>query len=172
MVIRWRVGLVGAAVLALSLSGGGAALALSSQSAGPPPAARWHVEGIHAGTEIYQLHTRRCPVLDHSLDETMTLADGTTWSYQARYCGTIDSQGVWRGVGTFVITAGDDSSLSGRFTSSARLPTTGVPYELAVDHGTGTFAGARGSCLLDNHLVPEQPGVQHQSGTFVCDLSR
>jgi hypothetical protein len=172
---RAKVGLALGAVLVVSAAGAGTAVGRTvHRSPTAPSASRWHVEGTHAGTEIIALHTSRCPVLDHSLDETMTVTDPTatgptTWTYQAQYCGTVDAHGVWRGVGTFVITAGPGSTLSGRLTSSAQLPSVGVPYPLTVDHGTGQFEGARGSCLLDNHLVPAGPGVQHQSGTFVCD---
>jgi hypothetical protein len=166
------MGFVVGIVLASVLLGSGVALAdrAASPSAVSSPRT-WHFEGIHHGTEVMQLHTHRCPVLDHSLLESMTLTDGTVWRYQANYCGTIDPHGVWRGVGSFVVTTTNGSTLSGRLTSSAQLPSTGVPYELDINSGTGEFTGADGSCLLDNHLTPVAPDVQNQSGIFVCDFS-
>lgn len=131
----------------------------------------WHSEGSHSGTENYQIGGGGCSELHHSLQETMTLTTGASWTYAADYCGTIDSQNVWRGVGSFVITTENGSTLSGRLTSSAQLPSTGVPYELTITGGTDQFAGAKGSCLLDNHLTPVSVGVQNQQGTFVCDFS-
>jgi hypothetical protein len=130
----------------------------------------WHFEGRHSGLEHFQVHTRLCPVLDHHLQETFTLTDGTAWSFRAHYCGTIDTHGIWTGVGSFVITAANGSTLSGTFTDSAQLPSVGVPYELDIATGTGAFAGASGSCVLDNHLRTIAPEVQHQEGIFVCDL--
>ena len=136
-----------------------------------PPDVTWHFEGQHSGIESFQVHTNLCPVLDHHLHETFTLTDGSIWDFQAHYCGTIDAHGVWTGVGSFVITTSSDSSLSGTFTDSAQLPSVGVPYELDVSSGSGTFAGANGSCMLDNHLSPIAPGEQSQEGTFVCDFT-
>jgi hypothetical protein len=135
------------------------------------PSVNWHVEGRHNGIEHLQAHTRLCPVLDHRLHETFTLSDGTSWTFQSHYCGTIDAHGVWTGVGSFEITTGSGSTLSGTFTDSAQLPSLGVPYELDVNSGTGAFAGASGSCMLDNHLSTFAPGVQYQEGIFVCDLA-
>jgi hypothetical protein len=130
----------------------------------------WHFEGRHSGIEHFQLHTRLCPVLDHHLHETFALTDGTAWTFRAHYCGTIDAHGVWTGVGSFAITTGSGSTLSGTFTDSAQLPSVGIPYELDINTGTGAFAGASGSCMLDNHLRTIAPGAQHQRGIFVCDL--
>jgi hypothetical protein len=129
-----------------------------------------HFEGRHSGIEYFQLHTAVCPVLDHHLQETFTLTDGTAWSFRAHYCGTIDAHAVWTGVGTFTIAAANGSTFSGTFTDSAQLPSVGVPYELDITTGTGAFAGSGGSCVLDNHLRTIAPGVQHQAGIFVCDL--
>jgi hypothetical protein len=130
----------------------------------------WHFEGRHSGIERFQLHTKRCPVLDHRLRETFALTDGSTWNFQSHYCGTIDAHDIWTGVGTFVITT-TTASLSGTVTDSAHLPSLGVPYELDVHSGTGEFAGASGSCILDDHLTPLAAGEQYQEGGFVCDFS-
>lgn len=135
-------------------------------------ATSWHFTGQHRGIEHFELYTNRCAFLDHHLEETFTLTHGTTWGFAAAYCGTIDAGGLWTGVGTFEITAGDSSGLSGTFTDSAQLPSAGVPYVLNVNSGSGVFAGASGSCALDNHLRMIEFGVQEQSGSFVCDLHR
>jgi hypothetical protein len=131
----------------------------------------WHFEGQHRGIEHFRLQTERCPFLDHELQETYTLSDGTTWAVTEQYCGTIDAHGFWTGGGSFEITAGD-GSLAGTFTSAAQLPSAGEPYQLDVHSGTGQFAGATGTCRLDNHLHPISFGVQEQSGAFVCDLAQ
>jgi hypothetical protein len=180
---RSRIGLSCAVVIALTLLGGGVARAVGEPGGtrrvdpttvtAPSPvttSASWHFEGRHSGIEHFELGTERCPVLDHRLRETFAFADGTAWTFRAHYCGTIDARGVWTGVGSFTITTGSAATLSGTFTSSAQLPSVGVPYELDISAGTGTFAGARGSCVLDNHLRTIAFGVQHQHGIFVCDL--
>ncbi len=145
----------------------------STTSTTTPPSApaRWHFDGSHAGVEHFEGHTTRCTTLDHQLSETFTLTDGTTWTFNAVYCGTIDANLVWTGVGSLEIATGH-GSLSGTFTDSAQLPTSGVPYQLDIHSGSGEFAGATGSCLLDNHLRTTSAGVQEQSGTFACDLHR
>ena len=187
---RSRIGLLCGALLAVPVLGSGVARAVSGPTAtrrveprrasvpttvsAPATTATTlparHFEGRHSGMEHFQLHTTLCPVLDHHLHETFTLTDGIAWDFRAHYCGTIDPHGVWTGVGTFEITTGSASTLSGTFTDSAQLPSVGVPYELDINAGTGAFAGATGSCVLDDHLRTIAPGVQHQEGIFVCDL--
>jgi hypothetical protein len=141
-------------------------------TAPPAPVTSWHLEGQHLGIEHFQLDTGRCAFLDHQLEETFTLTDGTEWSFTSRYCGTIDDHGYWTGTGTFVLATGDGSSLSGTSTSAAQLPSTGEPYKLEVRTGLGEYAGVTGACEIDNHLRPISFGVQEQSGTFACDLAR
>jgi hypothetical protein len=137
----------------------------------PGSSTRWHFEGQHDGIEREQLATQACPVIDHHLHETFTLTDGTTWDFRAHYCGTVDAHLLWTGVGTFTITAGAGSTLSGTFTDSAQLPSVGVPYAIDIASGTGTYAGAHGACVLDNHLRPLPDAHQRQSGIFVCDFA-
>lgn len=179
---RSRMRVLCAGLVALPLLGGGVARAISDpQTATTASAAttspttaplRSHFEGRHTGVEHFQLATQACPVLDHRLRETFTLTDGTAWTFRAHYCGTIDSNAVWRGVGTFTITTANGSTLSGSITTdSAQLPSVGVPYVIDIEAGTGSFAGAKGSCVLDNHLRTIAPGTQHQKGIFVCDFT-
>jgi hypothetical protein len=177
---RSRTALSCGALVAVLLLGGSLAGAAAKPSAkhgagaiGNAPTTSnvtWHFEGQHNGVERIEFHTKLCAVLDHRLRETFTLTDGTTWSFQAHYCGTIDAHGIWTGVGTFVITT-TNATLSGTFTDSAQLPTLGVPYELDVNSGSGAFAGASGSCILDDHVSSLAPGEQYQEGDFVCDLT-
>jgi hypothetical protein len=132
----------------------------------------WRFTGQHAGIEHFTVNTGRCPFLDHELEETFTLADGTTWSFRSEYCGTVDANGMWSGAGTFEITTGVGSGFAGTTSNSAQLPSVGEPYTLDVHSGTGEFAGATGVCALDNHLRTIESGAQEQWGTFVCDLHR
>ena len=129
------------------------------------------VTGTHAGVEHFALDTRRCSFLDHRLEETWTLADGTAWHYVDQYCGTLTDGNHWSGTGTFTLTA-SDGALSGRSTSAAIIPSVGVPYHLDVDNGTGYYAGTTGTCTVDEHLRPESFGTQDHFGTFECDLTR
>jgi hypothetical protein len=99
-----------------------------------------------------------------------THADGTTWAFHADYCGTLDGD-HWRGEGTFTFTAPHDATITGDFKSSASVTSPGVPYTLNITGGTGSFDGATGECLLDNHLRDVQFGVQEQYGTFSCAIS-
>jgi len=138
----------------------------------PAAPTEWRFEGEHRGMEHFALLTGRCPFLDHQLEETFTLSDGTAWTFTARYCGLIDPSGFWTGAGSFELDAGNGSGLAGTFTSAAQLPSAGEPYRLDVTAGTGEYAGATGTCRLENHLRPITFGVQEQFGTFVCDLAQ
>ena len=185
---RSRTKVLFGVLIALPLLSGGVARAVSTSGTGnraepqtattgaaatttpAPTLVRSHFEGRHGGIEHVQIHTTQRPVLYHQLQETFTLTDGTAWSFQAHYCGTIDSNAVWTGVGSFTITTAGGSTLSGTFTDSAQLPSVGVPYVIDITAGTGAFAGASGTCVLDNHLRTIAPGTQHQKGIFVCDF--
>ncbi len=127
--------------------------------------------GRHEGTEHFGLDTARCPFLDHHLDEEFTLTDGTPWHFASVYCGTIDADSVWSGTGTFTLTGPAGERLSGHSTSRAQLPTTGVPYQLDIDHGTGQFTGASGTCSVGEHLSSDAFGIQAHSGAFACTLT-
>lgn len=180
---RSRIRMLCAVLVALPVLGGGVARAVSdpgsssptrgtTATTSPPPAlVRSHFEGRHSGVEHFQGRTTQCPVLDHRLRETFALTDGTAWSFRSHYCGTVDAHALWTGVGSFTITAANGSTLVGTFTESAQLPSIGVPYVIDILAGTGSFAGARGSCVLDVHLRTIAPGTQHQAGIFVCDVN-
>lgn len=127
--------------------------------------------GRHEGTEHFGVDTQRCAFLDHHLDEVFTRTDGTPWNFASVYCGTIDTHGVWSGTGTFTLTSPTGDTLSGRSTSRAQLPSTGVPYHLDIESGTGQFNGAHGDCTVDEHLASSVFGVQEHSGSFTCNLT-
>ena len=127
--------------------------------------------GRHEGTEHFGLDTARCPFLDHHLDEEFTLTDGTPWHFTSVYCGTIDAAGVWSGTGNFTLTSPAGDTLSGHSTSRAQLPTTGVPYRLDIDGGTGQFTGTSGMCSVGEHLSSDGFGIQAHSGAFTCSLT-
>jgi hypothetical protein len=134
----------------------------------PPSSSAGHFDGTYRGTEHYQLDTERCDYLDHDLVETFTLPDGTAWQFEQRYCGSVDGD-QWTGVGTFTIDA-PDGTLTGTVHDSATLPSRGEPYDIVVTGGTGRFAGATGSCHLDNHLRQLQFGTNEQWGSFSCAI--
>ncbi len=129
-----------------------------------------HVEGTYRGDERFGFTAGDCPDLDHELHSTFTLTDGTTWPFQATYCGDLDGD-QWSGEGTFTFTTPGGDTITGTLTTAATLPTEGVPYDLAITGGTGAYAGATGACSLDNHVEPREAlGAQRQSGSFVCDI--
>jgi hypothetical protein len=143
----------------------------SAYPAAPAPTA-WHLEGKHQALEHFEFGNPRCEVLAHDLAGTMTMTDGAVWHFTETYCGILEPGPLWVGHGTFVLTAPDGATLTGTFGNSATLPSKGVPYELDIDAGTGTFAGATGTCAVDNHLFQPEFGVQDQWGTFTCDVTR
>ena len=134
-----------------------------------PPGGSMHVEGSYSGTESFGPTTGRCPDLDHELGATLTLTDGTVWELDSSYCGTLAGDD-WTGLGQFSLTTSSGDTLIGPLTSTATLPTDGEPFTLQINNGTGAYAGALGSCILDNHVRPLGEGLQEQSGTFTCDI--
>ena len=110
-------------------------------------------------------------MLDHELDLRFELGEDRTWEYQSDYCGTIESS-LFTGAGTFTITVPGGATITGDFTESVELPTTGDPIELSITGGTKRFRRASGSCTLDNHLLPRESGVQEHFGTFECEIDR
>jgi hypothetical protein len=129
------------------------------------------VSGTFQGMATYTVSTGDCD-LDHVLDSTFTLTDGTTWSVHATYCGVFESTDRWRGTGVFTaIVSPTGDTLTGRLVSSAALPTDGEPYTLDITGGTGAYDGATGTCTLDNHLVETGAGTQSQSGDFACAIT-
>ena len=130
-----------------------------------------HVEGTYEGVEHYAPSSGRCPVLDHELDLRFELGEDRTWVYHSDYCGSIEGS-LFTGAGTFTITVPGGATITGDFTESVELPTTGDPIELGITGGTKRFKRASGSCTLDNHLLPRESGVQEHFGTFECDIDR
>jgi hypothetical protein len=147
--------------------------ATTPSTAAPAPEGRpeqVRVEGTYRGLERFELLTGPCAFMSHELESTFELSGGAEWRFHSEYCGTIEGA-MWSGSGTFTFTTEDGSRISGDTANSARLPSTGEPYDLHVTDGTGSFAGATGSCSLDNHLREVRSGVQEQYGTFACDIS-
>ena len=142
--------------------------------AGPPAEGSIHVEGSYEGTEHYALTEGDCD-LDHVLDTTWELSDGSTWAFHHEYCGLLDGE-VWSyGGGRWTITTADGATLTGTAgPHSAPGPTYNVPgspgIHLTVDGGTGSFDGATGTCVLLNHVTQVTLGTQGQDGTFACDV--
>ena len=135
-----------------------------------PPAGAHRFEGTFHGIEHYTLQTKRCPQVDHNLAETFKLSTGEIWTFQNLYCGTLTDTNLWTGQGTFLFTA-PGGTFGGDTYTVARVPTSGGPLPLTISRGTGTYAGAHGSCLLDNHIRQVAFGVLEQSGTFTCAIA-
>src|SRR5262249_29981705 len=104
------------------------------------------------------------------LTETYKLSTGDTWTFQNLYCGTITDTNLWTGIGTFLFTA-RGGTFGGDTYSVARVPSAGGALPLTITRGTGDYAGAHGSCLLDDHIRQVTFGVQEQSGTFTCEIA-
>jgi hypothetical protein len=135
-----------------------------------PAAAPLVLAGTHHGVEHFALGTGRCPQIDHHLDETFTLSDGTALAFASVYCGMLDASGGWSGTGTYTL-MGTAGSLHGRSVSSVpSVPSSGAPYTLIVDGGAGVYAGTTGSCTVGEHLDVVQFGEQRHSGDFTCAL--
>jgi len=135
----------------------------------PPGGAAPAVAGSFRGDEQYRPTDGGCPDLDHVLTSTFELTDGTTWAFRAEYCGTIQGD-AWSGGGSFGFTTPDADTLTGTFTSSASVTSDGEPYVLTITGGTGRYAGASGSCALDNHLTDTAPWAQEHHGSFSCEI--
>ena len=133
------------------------------------------IAGSYEGTELYTPTTGRCD-LDHVLDTTWSLSDGTTWAFHQEYCGLLDGDFWTYGGGSFTLTAPDGATLTGDArTHSALAPTytnrDGPGITLDIQDGTGRFAGAAGQCTLMNHVTQVALGTQRQDGTFTCEFT-
>ena len=65
-----------------------------------------------------------------------------------------------------------NGAVQGRTNNSVgSVPSPGGPYHIAIDSGTGSYAGATGSCAVEEHLVMVQFGEQNHSGPFTCTLT-
>lgn len=128
------------------------------------------VSGTYSGEgPILDRYPQGCPQMHHRLDASVTLDDGSSWQLRESYCGVNDGR-TWRGGGTFEFADTGNDAFRGTFTSSADVPTTGEPYQMTVTDGTGRFAGATGTCDVDNHVEDTTPGRNRQYGSFTCDL--
>ena len=126
--------------------------------------------GTYSGVEHFALFTGRCSFLDHHIVGTFSPSDGTPWTFHQDYCGTLQGD-LWSAEGTFALTAPDGAMLTGTVTETdIRVPSPGVPYTIVVTGGTQRFAGATGTCRLDNHLRVIQFGLQDDFGAFTCDV--
>ncbi|HMJ75293.1 MAG TPA: hypothetical protein VK507_04940 [Iamia sp.] len=134
-----------------------------------PPPSLVHLEWTYAGLEQYRLFQPQCPDLTHWLDADATASDGTAWAMREDYCGHHDGT-QWEGSGTFSLTTAG-ATLSGRMTSSAPMPTTGVPYSWTVEEGTGTLAGATGECVVTIFMTDAVFGSAHHEGSISCDIT-
>jgi hypothetical protein len=116
-----------------------------------PPAAAGaqRLTGASRGTQEWHQTDGHCPDLDHTQDETVTMADDGVWQYHADFCGDVEGT-QWHGDGTFGLTDPGGDSLTGTI-SVGRLTmgTSGSPRLITVTGGTGAWAGATGSCLVD-----------------------
>ncbi|MDQ1510926.1 MAG: hypothetical protein QOG50_2770 [Actinomycetota bacterium] len=138
----------------------------SEPTTGAPP-----VAGTYFGVEHFSAHAGRCAVLDHHIVGTFSVSDGTTWDFRQDYCGTFQGD-LWSGDGTFSLTAPDGAAITGTVTErNIRIPSPGVPYTLDITGGAQRFAGASGTCRLDNHLQQIAFGLQHDFGSFTCNIA-
>jgi hypothetical protein len=138
---------------------------------GGTPADVVRITGSFDGTEHYGFTAGACPDLDHVLEATYTLTDGTVWQFRSDYCGDLDGD-LWSGWGdvTFTVPGGD--VITGTVDVGwLVVPSSGGSSLIAVTGGTGRYDGATGACELDDHIVQVEIGVQQHSGTFVCLLA-
>jgi hypothetical protein len=130
------------------------------------------ITGNYVGVEHFALFTGRCSFLDHHLAAMFVDSTGASWQFHQDYCGTLHDGDLWSGVGTFALTAADGAAITGTVTETdIVVPSPGVPYTIVITGGTQRFAGAAGSCRMDNHLHQIEFGLQDDFGSFVCNLS-
>ncbi|MCC5952810.1 MAG: hypothetical protein JJU45_12025 [Acidimicrobiia bacterium] len=127
------------------------------------------IEGTYTGTSNYTFGTGGCAEQDHRVALDVTLADGTRASYTARLCAAI-VDGTWSGTGPFTLTMPEGGTLTGDVTSTAPLPTDGVPYRLTITGGTGSFEGSSGSCDVTVLVHDVGGGHQIQTGSIFCSF--
>jgi hypothetical protein len=142
----------------------------------PPPPGGQHLVGASVGTERWQQTDGRCPTLDHQIDETVSMADGTVWAYHGEYCGELNrAMDQWRGGGDFTLTAPGGDTITLHWTLDwFRIPSGGKRVPVAVTGGTGAFSGATGACVIDETVtmgVFAVDGNSFHQGTFTCDVA-
>ena len=132
------------------------------------------MSGTFAGTELFTFTADPDCEIDQTLDATLAIGGGTTWSLTATYCGSM-SEGAERvtAEGVFTLTTPGGDTLSGRLVADTELATSSGPFTLEIAAGTGAYAGATGSCTLDSRLVEDPPPEsQAREGTVTCEVSR
>jgi hypothetical protein len=136
----------------------------------PSPHTSVNVAGTYEGTSVYALWTENCTV-DGIVDLEFTLESGEHWQFHNPNCGEIDSDNVYTGHGTFVLTTPDGATIVGSQYTRVPLEDNGGPISLTITGGTGHYEGAAGSCTMHNRLVQPSIGKQFHSGTFACEIS-
>jgi hypothetical protein len=172
------VAAIAAAALVVVAIGAVVALRASSDDgpraavvAGAPEPGVAHVTGRYVGPSYFMLATTGCPQIHTLWDATFDLATGDTWQFHNDYCGTLEGN-LFSGSGPFSFTLANGDTITGRSqTTDVAVPGPGGPTELTITGGTGAFAGATGSCALDNHIENYEFGHQQQSGSFTCDIT-
>jgi hypothetical protein len=142
----------------------------------PPPPGAQRLEGASTGTERWVETSGGCPTLDHTTDETVTMADGTAWAYHGTHCGELSqSQTQWRGGGDITLTTAGGDTITLQWTHDwLPVPPTRVQILATVTGGTGAWAGATGTCLIDEGLtmgVFAVNGNSFHQGTVTCDVA-
>ena len=130
----------------------------------PSPHATVNVAGTYEGTSVYDLWTEKCTV-DGIVDLEFTLESGEHWQFHNPNCGEIDSNNVFTGRGTFVLTTPDGATIVGTEYTRVPLEDNGGPISLTITGGTGPYQGATGSCTLHNRFVQPYIGKQSHSAS-------
>lgn len=148
----------------------------SESEAEPSGGGMTHISGSYEGIEHYTLLQDQPCDLDHEVDTTWHLDDGSTWQFHHEYCGHLDGD-LWSyGGGTVTLTAPDGSTITGdEGPHAAQAPTFNNDgnddgISLRFESGTGRFAGITGGCNLHNEVTQVELGTQLQAGTFTCDF--
>ena len=139
------------------------------------------VSGTYTGHEEYRFNTSGCATpgmdLSHLLESTLTpthdydgTADPGAWTYKSNYCSKVTGS-TWAGSGTFAIGLPGGETLWGTVHDSTAYPTSGEPYQVQIDSGTGKYEGATGVCEFTVHITDKALGSQTQSGDFKCEVT-
>ena len=146
--------------------------AAGDEAPASPEAGSLVVSGRYEGTDSYVLSDGDPCDIEHDDQVTLTLDDGTTWQLDHQQCGLTLPGDRWSATGTFTITLPGGDSLTGTNSQEPiQLPTTGEPFRLDIEGGTGDLAGATGWCDLDNHLRNQSLGSQEMYGDFTCEVA-
>jgi hypothetical protein len=140
----------------------------------PAPAGAERLAGTSHGTQEWHETDGHCPDLDHTQDETVTMADGAAWTYHAEYCGDVEGV-LWHGDGRFSLTDPGGDGLNGAISVGwLTMGTAGSPRLITITGGTGAWTGASGTCLVDETVQVSSfgyHGTAVHDGTFTCDVA-